>query len=159
MADVIKPPAPLPPRGPTPSVFLAGSIEMGSAEQWQGRLERSLSDLDVLIYNPRRDEWDDSWEQSINNPPFREQVEWELAGLERATVVAMYFAPDTKAPVTLLEFGLCARDDRLVVCCPTGYWRSGNVQVVCRRYGVELVGSLDELAEVVRGRLLRTLGT
>ena len=32
MARLIKPPALLPPHGPTPSVFLAGSIEMGSAE-------------------------------------------------------------------------------------------------------------------------------
>jgi hypothetical protein len=153
MARVVKPPAPLPLDGQTPSVFLAGSIEMGSAEDWQAQFERSLSDLDVLILNPRRNEWDASWVQSIDNPLFREQVEWELAGLERAEVVAMYFAPLTKAPVTLLEFGLCARDGRLVVCCPAGYWRRGNVEVVCRRYGVKLLGSLPDLVTEVRRRL------
>ncbi len=115
MARVVKPPAPLPPEGPTPSVFLAGSIEMGAAEDWQAQFERCLSDLDVLVLNPRRDEWDASWEQSITNPPFREQVEWELVGLERAAVVAMYLAPATRAPVTLLELGLCARGGRLVL--------------------------------------------
>jgi hypothetical protein len=153
MARVVKPPAPLPPSGPTPTVFLAGSIEMGSAEDWQSLVEQSLSDLEVLILNPRRDEWDASWEQSIHNPLFREQVEWELAGLERASVVAMYFAPTTKAPVTLLELGLSARSGRLVVACPSGYWRRGNVEVVCRWYGVPLLDSLSDLGAEVRRRL------
>jgi hypothetical protein len=136
-----------------PSVFLAGSIEMGAAEDWQAQVAGALWDLDILILNPRRDEWDATWAQSIDNPPFREQVEWELAGLERAAVVALYFAPATKAPITLLEFGLCARDGRAVVCCPAGDWRRGNVEVVCRRYGVPLLGSLAELAAEVRRRL------
>jgi hypothetical protein len=126
---------------------------MGSAEDWQSQFERSLSDLDVLILNPRRDEWDNSWEQSINHALFREQVEWELAGLERATVVAMYFASATKAPVTLLELGLCARSGRLVVACPAGFWRRGNVEVVCQRYGVPLLDNLPDLVVEVRKRL------
>lgn len=153
MARVIKPPAPLPPNGPLPSLFLAGSIEMGLAEDWQKQFACSLDDLDVLILNPRRDEWDTSWEQSIVDPLFREQFEWELAGLERADVIAMYFAPTTKAPVTLLELGLCARDGRLIVCCPAGYWRRGNVQVVCQRCGVPLLDALPKLMAEVRQRL------
>jgi hypothetical protein len=81
-------------------------------------------------------------------------VEWELAGLEQATVVAMYFAPSTKAPITLLELGLCARSGKLVVCCPDGYWRKGNVEVVCRRYGVPLLATLADLLAEVRRRLV-----
>jgi hypothetical protein len=150
VAQVLKPPAPIRLDGRTPSVFLAGSIEMGAAEDWQAEVTRALQDLEVIILNPRRDEWDASWVQSITNPQFREQVEWELTGLERATVVAMYFAPATKAPVTLLELGLSARGGRLVVCCPEGYWRRGNVEVVCARYGVPLVAGLPELAAEVR---------
>jgi hypothetical protein len=155
MARVVKPPAPLPLDSRKPSVFLAGSIEMGLAEDWQAQVERVLADLDAVILNPRRDAWDAAWEQSIQHPLFREQVEWELAGLEQATVVAMYFAPATKAPVTLLELGLCARDGRLLVCCPPGYWRRGNVEVVCRRYGVPLLDQLPELVAEMRRRLSR----
>jgi nucleoside 2-deoxyribosyltransferase-like protein len=153
MARIVKPPAPLPVDAQTLSVFLAGSIEMGSADNWQAEVERTLADLDVLILNPRREDWDASWVQSIDNPQFRAQVEWELGGLERADVVAMYFAPATQAPVTLLELGLCARAGRLVVCCPAGYWRRGNVEVVCRRYGVPLLESLPDLVAEVRRRL------
>src|SRR4051794_17411583 len=103
MARLFKPPSTLPTDVRTPSVFLAGSIEMGAAEDWQTAVTEALRGLDVLVLNPRRDEWDSSWVQSFEDAQFREQVEWELAGLERASVVAMYFAPATRAPVTLLE--------------------------------------------------------
>ncbi len=109
MAQILKPPAVLRRDESLPSIFLAGSIEMGQAEDWQTSLENSLQDQNCVILNPRREEWDASWEQSINNPPFREQVEWELDAQERAGFIAMYFAPDTRAPITLLDLGLAAR--------------------------------------------------
>jgi hypothetical protein len=153
MARVLKPPVPIDLAAGERSVFLAGSIEMGRAEAWQASVEAALADLPLAVLNPRRDEWDASWEQSIRNRQFREQVEWELDGLERATVVAMYFAPGTQAPVTLLEMGLVARSGRLVVGCPPGFWRRGNVEVVAARYGVPLVESLADLISAVRERL------
>src|SRR4051794_7100465 len=118
MARVLKPPAPLDLPPGARSVFLAGSIEMGRAVAWQEEVEGSLADLDVVLLNPRRDDWDATWEQAITFAPFREQVEWELPGLEAASRVAMYFAADTRAPVTLLELGLTVRPGRLLVCCP-----------------------------------------
>jgi hypothetical protein len=153
MARIIKPPAPLDLHGAERSLFLAGSIDMGRAEPWQAGVERALVDEEVVILNPRRDRWDASWEQSLENPLFREQVEWELSGQERATVIAMFFAPDTKAPITLLELGLFARSGKLIVCCPAGFWRRGNVEVVCVRYGIPLVDRLTTLIELVRLRL------
>lgn len=152
MATIFKPPAAFV-LDHRPSVFLAGSIEMGGADDWQQRVEAALADLDVIILNPRREAWDSSWKQSIDNLPFREQVEWELSGLERASLIAAYFAPDTKAPITLLELGLSARGGRVVVCCPEGYWRKGNVEVVCARYGVPLFDELPALVAEVRQRL------
>lgn len=134
-------------------MFLAGSIEMGAAEDWQSRFAAELGDLDAVALDPRRDEWDASWRQSIDEPRFREQVEWELAGLERADVIAMWFVPDTKAPITLLELGLHARGGRVIVGCPYGYWRRGNLEVVCDRYGVPLVAAWDPFVVAVRSRL------
>jgi hypothetical protein len=154
MARVLKPPAPLQIPEGRASVFLAGSIEMGQAEDWQTAVSESLADLDVVLLNPRRDAWDATWVQSIHNSQFREQVEWELEAQERASLIAMYFAPATKAPVTLLELGLCARSSKAVVCCPEGYWRRGNVEVVCRRYQVPLVSELMDLIRAVRQRLV-----
>ena len=157
MPTVFKPPAPFVLDG-RPSVFLAGSIEMGAADGWQARVEVALADLDVAILNPRRDDWDSSWRQSIDDPQFRAQVEWELNGLEQVSLIAAYFVPDTKAPITLLELGLFARSGRLIVCCPDGYWRKGNVEVVCARYGVPLFAELDALVAEVRRRLAQPAG-
>jgi hypothetical protein len=127
-------------------LFLAGSIEMGAAEQWQQRVVDELTDAgNVVILNPRRADWDSTWCQEAADPRFLEQVSWELDMLEAADVVVMYLDPGTRSPVSLLELGLCARSGKLRVCCPPGYWRRGNVEVVCLRYGIPLFGTLDEL--------------
>jgi len=148
MVKVIKAPAPL--ENGT-SVYLAGSIGMGSAGNWQTRVEQALSESDrnFLIFNPRRDDWDSSWTQDISNLQFKEQVEWELSAMEQASIIAMYFDPSTKSPISLLELGLFARTGKLIVCCPTGFWRKGNVDILCKRYGVKQVESIQELVHTI----------
>lgn len=131
-----------------PMVFLAGSIEMGVAEQWQERAAKYLDDLllkwkvdpkfDLILLNPRRDDWDSSWVQSKDNAQFREQVEWELEGMGVSDCTFFYFSPGTKSPITLLELGLhCGCDNlNVVVVCPEGFWRKGNVDVTCEFFGL-----------------------
>ena len=141
------------------NIFLAGSIEMGKAEDWQTRVTNALSDLNCVILNPRRDDWDSSWEQKITNPQFKEQVQWELRALEQSDLIVMYFDPATMSPISLLELGLHAKDsgeDRhpeLIVCCPEGFWRKGNVDIVCERYGVKQVNMIEDLIAEIRNRL------
>jgi hypothetical protein len=135
-------------------LFLAGSIDLGAAPDWQRELATSLLDIPrLLILDPRRDAWDSSWSQSKDDPNLRGQVEWELDGLERASVIAYYFAPGSKSPVTMIELGLHARGGKAVVCCPEGFWRKGNVDIVCERYDVEQVDDLEALATALRRRL------
>lgn len=125
------------------SVFLAGSIEMGAAEDWQTRIQNELADLEVTLYNPRRDEWDASWEQRETNPQFSYQVNWEMDKLNKADYIFMYFSPETKSPISLLELGLHAGDEKLIVCCPDGFWRKGNVEIVCSRNRIPLHDNLE----------------
>lgn len=125
-----------------PIVFLAGSIEMGAARQWQEQAAAAFAECDVTVLNPRRDSWDSGWEQSAGNPAFREQVSWELDGLERADLILFYFDPTTKSPISLLELGI-AKNRRVLVCCPDGFWRKGNVDIVCERFGIATFGDLD----------------
>ncbi len=142
---------------PQPWLFLSGSIEMGKARPWQKEVATALASLPGTILNPRRDDWDSSWVQSIGNPQFNEQVTWELGGLEAADVVAIYFDPDTKSPITLLELGILAAAQviaqpppRVLVCCPQGFWRRGNVEMVCDRYGIPLFDVVDPFVEALR---------
>lgn len=124
-------------------LFLAGSINLGNAEHWQQRLISELHEFDKLtVLNPRRKDWDVSWIQKIDNPKFKEQVDWELEALERAGLIALYFDANTHSPITLMELGLFA-DNNIVVCCPQGYFRKGNVDIVCERYEITEVESWD----------------
>jgi hypothetical protein len=131
------------------SIFLAGSIEMGKAIDWQSVVTNALSHLPVTILNPRRGIWDGSLEQDISNAEFKEQVDWEMDHLIKADVIALFLQPGTMSPISLLELGMHAADGKLVVCCPFGYWRRGNVQIVCQRYGIPLVETQEELIERV----------
>lgn len=145
-------------------VFLAGSIEMGKADDWQTLLADRLLAVDptLVVANPRRKDWDSSWEQSIDNAQFNEQVTWELDHLEKAELVVFHFQPGTQSPITLLELGKhLARPDAAtstLVSCGQGFWRKGNVDIVCQRAGVPTpFSSLEELAlaaeQWVRGGL------
>ena len=136
-----------------PSVFLAGSIELGSAEKWQDRFAVELEHLNIAVYNPRRDDWDSSWVQNIENEQFREQVEWELTRLEMCDVIPMYFDPQTKSPISLMELGLFAKSGKLIVYCPEPFWRKGNVDVVCKRYEIARASSFEELVEKTIAKL------
>lgn len=149
MVKTYKPPEPLPIKGTKAQVFLAGSIDMGQAEDWQSQAEAFFAQEDVILLNPRREAWDASWEQRLHFPPFREQVEWELAGLEQADRILMYFAPQSQAPITLLELGLQARSDKLRVVCPDDFWRKGNVEVICAAHGIPIYETLETALEAV----------
>lgn len=136
------------------TVFLGGSIEMGLAEEWQKRIIAAVPEMPYIFFNPRRNDWDSTWKQEITNPQFKEQVRWELEALEVADVVIMYFDPNTKSPISLLELGLHAKENKLIVFCPEGFWRKGNVDIVCEMYKVKQVSSFEELIKLfVDGKL------
>jgi hypothetical protein len=136
------------------SVFLAGAIDMGAAEDWQNETTEYLSDVDCVVLNPRRKDWDSTWKQEMENPEFREQVEWELKGLEEVDLIALCYTKDSKAPISLLEMGLHIGDGKLIVFCPEGYWRKGNVDVVCARYGVPVLSDWKDFKKEVHRRML-----
>ncbi len=128
-------------------IFLAGSIEQEGEEKWQAKVGNALADDDTLVYDPRRDDWDETWAQRIDNYKFRTQVEWELKHLEDATHVVLYLSPGSISPISLLEFGLYAKSGKLLVCCPDGFDRKGNIDITCAYYKVPQFNTLDELIE------------
>ena len=145
--NVIKPPHSLVknPKKGYQKVFLAGTIEMGNSEDWQSKVTGLLLDRPYTILNPRRDEWDASWEQKIENPQFYQQVNWELDALNKADIIILYLLPDSKSPISLLELGLYASSGKLLVCCPDGFWRKGNVEIVCERFNIPLYENIENL--------------
>jgi hypothetical protein len=137
----------------TTTIFLAGSIEMGSAENWQLKVESELDKKDVTIFNPRRDDWDSSWFQEEKNEQFNHQVNWEMNHMDSADVIFMYLDPNTKSPISLLELGLHADSSKIIVCCPPGFWRKGNVDIVCTRFGIPRFDKLDDAIGALKTKI------
>jgi hypothetical protein len=127
------------------SVFLAGSIEMGKAEDWQTQLTQTFNEAGYDVFNPRREDWDSSWTQDFENPQFFQQVTWELNALENSDLIIMYFSPETKSPISLLELGIFAKSGKIRVVCPESFWRKGNVDIVCQYYNIPLYENFETL--------------
>jgi hypothetical protein len=128
-----------------PVIFLAGSIAMGRAENWQTDLAKELKLYPGTLLNPRREHWGYNWTQSIKNKKFKEQLEWEFTGLKQSDYIVMYFAPDSKSPISLLELGLFSQSHKIICCCPKKFWRRGNVEFICQKFQIPLVENLGEL--------------
>lgn len=132
-------------------VFLSGSIEQDSAVKWQDEVIEGLKDLDnIVLINPRRKDWDSNIGNDSTNKAFREQVEWELKWLRDADLILMYFDPNTKSPISLLELGLFCGQARMIVCCPEGFYRKGNVDIVLEQTGDAQVRDLEGLIDACR---------
>lgn len=139
-------------------LFLAGSIEMGKAARWQqefingfvDKAKKSPYEDTWGIFNPRRADWDPTWEQKITNANFFQQVDWELTFLERATHRVFYFAKDTISPISLLELGKFAGNGNNYVYVDFSYLRRGNVEIFCHRYQIPVYNHwIDILNEII----------
>ena len=129
-------------------LFLGGTIDLGNSYNWQKEIVETFEKIntkkdDWMILNPRRDNWDSSCIQSINNEKFKEQVIWELDAMDNAAVRLFVFLPDSKSPITMLELGLY-KDKINIVYCPNEFYRSGNIHIVCEKYEIPCYTDWDE---------------
>jgi hypothetical protein len=136
-------------------IFLAGSIEMGAAEDWQTKTQERFKDFPITLLNPRRDDWDSSWTQEQKNPQFNYQVNWEMDSLDKADIIFMYFSPETKSPISLLELGAYGSTGKMIVCCPDGFWRKGNVEIFCSRHDIQVYNDIEDAYGALMTRLHR----
>lgn len=130
-----------------PSIFLGGTIDMGNSVDWQEYTTELIiknKGGKYNIFNPRRKDWDSSWEQKFENPNFYQQVNWELNALEQADIILLYFVSGSQSPISLLELGLHIHSGKVVVVCEDGFWRKGNVEIVCNRYDIPMFRSIED---------------
>lgn len=142
---------------PTVNVFLAGSIDMGGAKNWQPIVTQAIEHLPELglIFNPRRLDFNAYEVQSINNDYFKTQVTWELDHLAEADIVFMYLDPNSKSPISLMELGWIAKANKTIVCCGHGFWRKGNVDILCAREGVPVFEDLPSAIQRLKDDIVK----
>lgn len=126
------------------SVFLAGSIEMGKAENWQLAATELFVANDFVVFNPRRPDWNPDWIQSMESPEFLQQVHWEDQALNVADHIIVYLQPGTISPISIGEAYLHATSKKLVVICPHGFHRKGNIDYLCFRYNVPQFDTVED---------------
>lgn len=141
------------------SVFLGGGIS--GCSDWQKQVvemiraenialvnTEDLSDLDIVLINPRRANF------PINDPTAAaEQIKWEHDYLMRADAILFWFAPETLCPITLFELGTFARTNvPIFVGADPKYQRRQDVQIQMSLYreDVEVVDSLESLVSQVK---------
>lgn len=130
-------------------IFLAGTIDMGQSEDWQKQVVKRLDkDPDkYYVFNPRRDDFDPKAEQKFEDPYFYQQVNWELTNLDNCDIILMCLLGTSKSPISLLELGLYATTDKVILYCEDEFYRRGNLQVVCTKYKIPVFSSMKELLE------------
>lgn len=144
------------------TVFLAGTTSATGEADWRESLASALGGQlppdtarDIVLLNPKRDDWDSTWREDFRDARWAEQVQWELDMQDAAHLVVVFFHGVSPAPISLLELGLCVRSGRAVVCALDNYSKRGNVEAVCRRYGAVMVNTPEELAAKVAERLMK----
>ncbi|KAF3767507.1 hypothetical protein M406DRAFT_252710 [Cryphonectria parasitica EP155] len=142
------------------TIFLAGPTEFPWRQDFLAHLKSRLLDHDdlppdpITIYNPFQEKWDKTWKEDYHHDDrFRAQTDWEMDRIDSSSHVVVFFVAESKAPVSLLELGLCVRSGRAVVGCEGGFWKRGNVQAACQRLDVPLEDTLEGLV----GRVVEIL--
>lgn len=138
------------------SIFLGGTIEGGTGIDWQKDLTQRLkevlpADKYINVYNPRRPHWD----QNAGVTERINQIKWEHYYLDRSNIIVMNLIKDSKSPISLMEIGMYAAYDQLIVFCPKSFYRYENVLCVCQKYDIPLYDTNDVnvIAEKVLERM------
>jgi hypothetical protein len=116
------------------SIFLGGGIT--GCEDWQREAFKALEDLNLTIYNPRRQSFDTSNPKESEN-----QIEWEFIYLRVVNQVLFYFPSETLCPITLFELGAAIErnsghfpEQKLFIGCHPEYKRLFDVKYQCKMF-------------------------
>jgi len=129
------------------SLFLGGGIS--SCPQWQPVMVDLLKDTNLVLVNPRRDNFD------IKKKGIQaEQITWEYKYLRLVTGRMFWFPKETLCPITLFELGkYIERSEALFVGCDIDYGRREDLLIqmgLARPWAPQVYYTLDGLADSIR---------
>jgi len=127
------------------SIFLAGSIT--GARNWQKEVVQAIKDFDVVVFNPRRDNF------PIHDPSAAlEQITWEHEMLRKADMIQMWFDGNTVSPICLFELGAWIMTSKpMVIGMDPNYQRRQDVEIQTKlvRPEIPIVYAMDDFTNVV----------
>jgi hypothetical protein len=131
---------------PWSSVFLGGGIT--DCPDWQSKVVDGLRDLNIILYNPRRENF------PIEDPNAAEaQIKWEFEHLRKSDALIFWFPKESLCPIVLYELGAWSMTDKpLFVGTDPEYKRRQDVEIQTRlaRPDVSVAYDLNSVVEMVR---------
>lgn len=124
-------------------VYLSGAM---TGEDWQSKFTNELDSLRVDVFSPR-------YPSSHTVTPPDGLFEWEIDHMSIANVIAFNFIPDEDCSSALIALGMYAKTDRIIVCCPDGFFKKGDIDALCNREDIPQVDSLDLLIKWTIARI------
>lgn len=128
------------------AIFLAGGIT--DCPDWQADIANMLTDIDVTLLNPRRDDFDVG-----NQLMSAQQIEWEFQHLRVANSILFWFPEETLCPITLFELGRWSTlGIPIAVGIHENYARKFDIeiQLALQRPEIEIVYSLEDLVTQIK---------
>lgn len=129
-------------------VFLAGSMD----RDWQNELIQKWNKTvannfpkAITFVNPRRKDWDSTWKNSYRDSNFYQQTKWELSTMKQCDYIVVHLTKASQAPISLLELGLHAHTGKVLLLREDGFWKEGNIDIVCEEYGIKQFDQLDDI--------------
>lgn len=134
-------------------LFLAGGIT--NVQDWQSKVVKDISDLDITVFNPRRSNFDMS-----NKEDTEIQIKWEWNRLREATHTLFWFSHETIQPITLFELGSALERNAhlLFIGCEPRYERALDVktQSLLMNHHMEISDSLEHLIRRINKRFSKS---
>jgi hypothetical protein len=127
------------------SIFLAGGIT--GCQNWQKDLANNIAELDIVVYNPRRENF------PIHDPTAAQaQITWEFVHLRKASMISFWFGSETIQPIVLFELGSWVVSNKpIVVGMDPNYQRKQDVEIQTSlaRPSLKIVYNLKDLTDQI----------
>jgi hypothetical protein len=127
-------------------LFLGGSIT--GCPNWQNDAVKKLKDLDIVIFNPRRKNFD------VKDPTASEkQIKWEYNMLRAADMICFWFSKETLAPIVLFELGAHSMTTKpITIGMDPQYQRKQDVeiQMSLERPDIPITYSIDDFVDSIK---------
>ncbi len=119
-------------------VFLAGSMCIDKEDNWRKNVIKNYAN-DFDFIDPTNEN-----HNLLNDSLMKKHINWELEGLELSDIIFMNLLPESKSPISMVELGLYARSNKLIICCPENFYQYRYINALAKKYNVTLFSELDK---------------
>ncbi|MFT6981845.1 MAG: hypothetical protein ACJAUD_000612 [Crocinitomicaceae bacterium] len=119
-------------------VFLAGSVATDSDNNWRHDIINKWGD-EYHFFDPVNPN-----HANLNDKDMRAHIKWELDALKSSDYIFLNLLPTSTSPISLVEMGLYVSTKKLIVICPTEFYKWRYIDVLCKEYNTPIFQDFGE---------------